>query len=52
MAVYAIKIMEMRMGVYWFPLWPFKVLFAVGMTLFVIQLVINIIKFTYYELGG
>ena len=51
MAVYAVKIWEMRIGVYYFPLWPFKVLFAFGTTLFVIQLIINIIKLTHVSLG-
>jgi TRAP-type C4-dicarboxylate transport system permease small subunit len=44
MAVYAARIMEIRLGVYRFPLWPFKLLFALGLTLLVIQLVFNIIK--------
>ena len=43
-ALYAVKIMEVRMGEYMFPLWPFKLLFAFGMTLFIIQLIFNIIK--------
>jgi len=51
MAVYAVKIWEMRMGLYYFPLWPFKVLFAFGVTLFVIQLFFNIIKLTHVSLG-
>lgn len=51
MAVYAVKIMEVRIGAYYFPLWPFKVLFAFGLTLFVIQLAINIIKSTHVSLG-
>jgi TRAP-type C4-dicarboxylate transport system permease small subunit len=51
MAVYAVTIMEMRLGVYRFPLWPFKLLFALGLTLLVIQLGFNIIKFTHLSLG-
>jgi TRAP-type C4-dicarboxylate transport system permease small subunit len=51
MAVYAVTIMEMRLGVYRFPLWPFKLLFAFGLTLLVIQLGFNIIKFTHLSLG-
>jgi TRAP-type C4-dicarboxylate transport system permease small subunit len=52
MAIYAVKIMEMRIGLYSFPLWPFKVLFAVGTTLFVIQLAINVVKFIHVSLGN
>ena len=51
MALYAVRIMEERLGVYRFPLWPFKLLFAFGLTLLVIQLVINIIKLTHVSLG-
>ena len=51
MAVYSVTIMEMRLGVYRFPLWPFKLLFAFGLTLLVIQLVFNIIKLTHLSLG-
>jgi TRAP-type C4-dicarboxylate transport system permease small subunit len=51
MAIYSVKITEMRIGVYYFPLWPFKVLFALGTTLFVIQLIINIIKQSHVNLG-
>ena len=46
MAIYAAKIMEIRLGVYRFPLWPFKLLFALGLTLLVIQLVFNVVKAT------
>jgi TRAP-type C4-dicarboxylate transport system permease small subunit len=45
------SILEMRIGVYRFPLWPFKLVFAFGMTLLVIQLIINVIKFTHKALG-
>ena len=51
MAIYSAKITEMRMGVYYFPIWPFKVLFAFGTTLFIIQLIINIIKLTHVSFG-
>jgi TRAP-type C4-dicarboxylate transport system permease small subunit len=51
MALYAVSILEERLGVYRFPLWPFKLLFAVGLTLFVIQLVFNIIKLIHVSLG-
>lgn len=44
-------ILEMRIGVYRFPLWPFKLIFAVGMTMLVVQLVINFIKFSYRARG-
>ena len=43
--------MEMRIGVYRFPLWPFKTLYAVGMTFLTIQLVINTIKYIYLSSG-
>ena len=51
MAAYSTTIMETRTGVYNFPLWPFKLLFAAGLTLFVIQLAINIVKFIHVSLG-
>lgn len=38
------KILEMRMGVYRFPVWPFKLLFAFGLTLLTVQLILNAIK--------
>ena len=47
----AVLIWEMRIGVYRFPLWPFKVLFAVGMSLLTIQLLFNVIKLIYVSLG-
>jgi len=51
-ALYALKIMEVRMGEYMFPLWPFKLLFALGMTLFIVQLIINIIKLIHVSKGN
>ena len=51
-ALYAVKIMEVRMGEYDFPTWPFKLLFAFGMTLLVVQLIINIIKLIHVSLGN
>jgi TRAP-type C4-dicarboxylate transport system permease small subunit len=51
MAVYAVRIMEIRLGVYRFPLWPFKMLFAFGLTLLVLQLVANIVKMTRVSSG-
>jgi TRAP-type C4-dicarboxylate transport system permease small subunit len=47
----ALSILEIRIGVYRFPLWPFKLVFAFGMTLLVIQLIINVIKCTHKALG-
>jgi len=51
MAIYAVKIMEMRIAVIDFPIWPFKVIFAFGGTLFVIQLLINVVKSIYLIRG-
>lgn len=50
-AIKAISIWEMRIGVYRFPLWPFKTLYAVGLTFLTIQLLINTIKFIYLTAG-
>ena len=50
-AIKAISILEMRIGVYRFPLWPFKTLYAVGMTFLVLQMIINTIKFMYLTSG-
>ena len=47
----ALRIMEIRIGVYWFPIWPFKILFAMGLTLLTIQLFINAVKFMSAALG-
>jgi TRAP-type C4-dicarboxylate transport system permease small subunit len=47
----SLGIFEMRIGVYRFPLWPFKLIFAFGLTLLVIQLFVNVIKYTYNALG-
>jgi TRAP-type C4-dicarboxylate transport system permease small subunit len=47
LAIHVVRIMEVRLGVYNYPLWPFKVLFAFGLTLLVIQLLINAIKMMY-----
>jgi TRAP-type C4-dicarboxylate transport system permease small subunit len=41
----AIAIMEMRIGVYRFPLWPFRVFFALGVSMLTFQLVLNGIRF-------
>lgn len=43
-AVRSIAMLEFRLGVYRFPLWPFKTLFALGLALLTIQLGINTVK--------
>jgi TRAP-type C4-dicarboxylate transport system permease small subunit len=43
-AARSIALLEFRLGVYRFPLWPFKTLFALGLTLLAIQLVLNTVK--------
>jgi TRAP-type C4-dicarboxylate transport system permease small subunit len=47
----AVAIMEVRVGIYRFPVWIFKVLFAVGLTFFTIQLVLNLVKSIHVSLG-
>jgi TRAP-type C4-dicarboxylate transport system permease small subunit len=47
----ALSILEMRIGVYRFPLWPFKLIFALGMTMLMIQLAMNVVKFSHRALG-
>lgn len=47
----SLTIFEMRIGVYRFPLWPFKLIFAFGLTLLVIQLCVNVIKYMYNAFG-
>jgi TRAP-type C4-dicarboxylate transport system permease small subunit len=49
--IQATQIMEYRLAVYRFPLWPFKLLFAFGLTLLFIQLIINSIKCAYLFFG-
>jgi TRAP-type C4-dicarboxylate transport system permease small subunit len=49
--VKAYRILEIRTGVYRFPIWPFRLFFAVGLTMLTIQLVINMIKLTHIALG-
>ncbi len=49
--VKALRIMEMRIGVYRFPIWPFRLFFAVGLTMLVIQLAINAIRLTHAAFG-
>jgi TRAP-type transport system small permease protein len=36
--------LEMRIGVFRFPIWPFRILFAVGLTLLVLQSLSNTLK--------
>lgn len=43
-AIASIQIFEYRLAVLRFPLWPFKSLFAAGITLMAVQLVFNAIK--------
>jgi TRAP-type C4-dicarboxylate transport system permease small subunit len=43
-ALRSIEIFEFRLGVYRFPLWPFKTLYAIGLALLTIQLAINTVK--------
>jgi TRAP-type C4-dicarboxylate transport system permease small subunit len=50
-AIRSISVLEFRMGVYRFPLWPFKSLYALGLTLLTMQLVINTIKHLYLASG-
>lgn len=40
-----VLILEMRIGVFHFPIWPFRVLFALGLTLMTVQCVINAVRF-------
>jgi TRAP-type C4-dicarboxylate transport system permease small subunit len=47
----ALRIMEVRLGVFPFPLWPFRMFFALGLTMLTIQLAINVLKLTYAALG-
>ena len=48
----AFRILEEKIGVYRFPLWPFKLFFALGLTMFVIQLAINTIKYLHAAFGN
>ncbi|NBY72265.1 MAG: TRAP transporter small permease [Betaproteobacteria bacterium] len=47
----SISVWEYRLAVLRFPLWPFKVLFAFGLTLMAVQLVFNAIKAFYLSSG-
>lgn len=43
-AARSIALWEFRLGVYRFPLWPFKTLFASGLVLLTVQLLLNTVK--------
>ena len=43
-ALRSIAMLEFRLGVYRFPLWPFKTLYALGLVLLTIQLALNTVK--------
>ena len=51
-AIESIKIMEYRLAVARFPLWPFKTLFALGLTFMSIQLFFNAYKFLFLPKMG
>lgn len=52
LAAESIRIMEYRMAVARFPLWPFKTLFALGLTTMAIQLFFNGYKFLFFADDG
>jgi TRAP-type C4-dicarboxylate transport system permease small subunit len=43
-ALRSISVLEYRLGVYRFPLWPFRTLYALGLALLTIQLALNTVK--------
>jgi len=47
----SLRIWEMRIGVFNFPLYPFKIVFAIGLTMLALQLFLNGIKFITAALG-
>jgi TRAP-type C4-dicarboxylate transport system permease small subunit len=51
-AAVSIKILEYRLAVARFPLWPFKTLFAIGLTFMSIQLFFNAYKFLFLREAG
>ena len=52
-AIESIRIMEYRLAVARFPLWPFKTLFALGLTFMSIKLFFNAYKFLFLpEMAG
>jgi TRAP-type C4-dicarboxylate transport system permease small subunit len=50
-AAQSIGMLEYRLGVYRFPLWPFKTLYGLGMTLLTIQLLVNFVKHGFLAAG-
>jgi len=48
----SIRILEYRLAVARFPLWPFKTLFALGLTFMSIQLFFNAYKFLFLREAG
>ena len=50
-AIASVKVMEYRLAVMRFPLWPFKLLFAAGLSLMAVQLVFNAIKALFLASG-
>lgn len=48
----SVGIMEVRVGIYRFPVWIFKALFCIGMSFFTIQLVLNLIKSIHRSSGN
>jgi len=44
--------LEMIIGVFRFPVWPFRIIFALGLSLFVMQLFINSVKFIWEAFCG
>ena len=47
----SVRIWEYRLAVYRFPLWPFKCLFALGLSLLALQLVVNAVKDFHFAAG-
>jgi hypothetical protein len=39
-----LHIMEIRIGVFRYPMWPFRMFLALGLTMMTIQLFINMVK--------
>ena len=49
-AVESVRKMEIIIGVYSFPVWPFRLLFAIGLSLLSLHLYMNFIKFIFQAL--
>ena len=45
-AYHSVMRLEVRIGVYNFPIWPFKLMFALGLTLLVMQFLLNAFRCT------